>query len=284
MSVRTVRTHREVLIHQQFPIQVHGSSIYSLGDETMGIRNQALATPVTSRRSFVKRACAASVAIATGIAATAQPAAANGLIGYVDVQGAELFVHPTNLSAILYMDAGTPVDILYGPHNGMYEIRYYGTDGWIWAEYLSIGGSTASSGGGYSAPTSSYSEEYWIDVNRSSGLVRLMIGEDVAGAFWASLGFDTSDYGFYATALGTYYVYGFAQGLNYTAWADAWITDWVAFDPERYNGFHSYSKDQYGNILPNGAGKTGGCVALAPGDIDQLFDFAQMNMRVEIHW
>lgn len=250
----------------------------------MRIGNRAMATPVTTRRSFVKRACAASIALGAVAAGAAQPAAANGLVGYVDVQGAELFVHPTNLSAILYMDAGTPVDVLYGPHNGMYEIRYYGTDGWIWAEYLSIGGSTASSGGGYSAPEATYSEEHWIDVNRSNHLVRLMIGDDVAGAFWASLGYDTSDYGFFATALGTYYVYGFAQGLNYTAWADAWITDWVAFDPERYNGFHSYSKDKYGDILPNGAGKTGGCVALAPGDIDQLFDFAQMDMRVEVHW
>ena len=256
----------------------------SLGDETMGIRKQAVATPVTTRRSFVKRACASSLALATGIATTAQPASASGPIGYVDVQGAELFVHPTNLSAILYMDAGTPVDILYGPYNGMYEIRYYSTDGWIWAEYLSIGGSTASSGSQDSAPTANYSEEHWIDVNRTSGLVRLMIGDGVAGAFWGSLGFDSSDYGFYATALGTYYIYGFKHWLHYTAWADAWITDWVAFDPERYNGFHSYSKDEYGNILPNGGGRTGGCVALGPGDIDQLYDFAQMDMRVEVHW
>ena len=257
----------------------------------------ALATPlssVTNRRKFLASITAASLGLAAGATSfTANKASANGAIGYVAVQGAELFVHPSNLSPILYMDEGTPVDVLYGPHDGLYEIRYYGTDGWIWAEYLSLDGYVAPAGnygGGEEAPVTNDTavaagtDEHWIDVDRSSGLVQLMIGNDAIAGFWGSLGWEASDDGFYATAIGTYYVYGFDYGLHYTEFAGNYITHWVAFDPVRYNGFHSYTKDQNGDVVPNGAGRTGGCVALAPGDIDQLWDFAQMNMRVEVHW
>lgn len=249
-----------------------------------------LSKTATSRRKLLQSITAVSLGIMGGISTmSASRAAASGQIGYIAVQGAELFVHPTNLSPILYMDEGVAVDVLYGPHEGLYEIRYYGTDGWIWADYLSFNGAPASNssrGGGEPAPvsSSSSSSEHWVDVNRSTGLVCLMIGSEVYTAFWASLGWEQTNYGFYATALGTYYVYGFRYELHYTAYADNYISHWVAFDPERFNGFHSYTKDKWGNIVPNGDGNTAGCVALAPGDIDQLYDFAHMNMRVEIHW
>lgn len=257
----------------------------------MGKHIAALSTlqeAVTGRRNFLKKMTAASLSLLGGAAAlSANQASAYGQIGYISVQGAELFVHPTNLSAILYMDAGAPVDILFGPHEGMYEVRYYGTDGWVWAEYLSFDGAPAAvsnSGGGESAPVTEDYAEHWIDVNRSSGLVQLMIGNESIASFWASLGYEQTDYGFYATAIGTYYVYGFRYELHYTSYADNYITHWVAFDPERFNGFHSYTKDANGDVVPNGSGRTAGCVALAAGDIDQLYDFAQMNMRVEVHW
>ena len=82
---------------------------------------------------------------------------------------------------------------------------------------------------------------------------------------------------------GTYYVYAMYRPLGYTSWADSYITNWVGFDPSRFNGFHSYSKDANGNVLPNGAGKTGGCVALAAGDIDAVYDWAYIGMRVVVY-
>ena len=251
----------------------------------------ALATlnnSVTSRRKLLKSITAGTLGLMGGATAfSANKASALG-IGYIAQQGAELFVHPTNLTPMLYMDAGVPVDVLWGPHEGLYEVRYYGTDGWVWAEYLSLNGQVASGGGQSTSTTQNSapatSSEHWIDVNRSTGETRLMIGTETYASFWASLGWEQTDYGFYATAIGTYYVYGFQYELNYTPYADNYISHWVAFDPERYNGFHSYTKDQWGQITPTGHGRTAGCVALAPGDIDQLYDFAQMNMRVEIHW
>jgi hypothetical protein len=98
------------------------------------------------------------------------------------------------------------------------------------------------------------------------------------------MGADPSADGFYATAVGTYYVYSLNQELTWTDWGQTWIRDWVGFDPDRQNGFHTFSLDADGAVLPNGAAPTGGCVALAPGDADQVFAFATIGMPVVVHW
>src|SRR5690606_37637777 len=99
--------------------------------------------------------------------------------------------------------------------------------------------------------------ERWIDVNRSTGAVSLMIGDSVQATYWASLGWDTSADGFYSTAVGTHYIHGFDYSNHYTPFADAYISHCIAFDPVRFNGFHSYSKDADGSILPVGADRAG---------------------------
>jgi len=222
---------------------------------------------------------------------TARDAAANGQVGVINTEGAGLMVHPTDHSVMDWMHEGALVDVLFGPHEGMYEVRYYGIDGWVWAEYLDVGGATAAVGatavggnGGGEIAAPAPEPERWIDVNRSTGAVSLMIGDEVQATYWASMGYDTSADGFYSTAIGTYYVYGFDYSNHYTPFADAYISHWVAFDPVRFNGFHSYTKDAEGNILPNGAGLTAGCVALGPGDIDAVYAFAEIGMRVEVHF
>jgi len=244
-----------------------------------------------SRRSGLTQV-AVAIMLAFALISAVMPFTASdasaGEIGVINTEGAALMVHPSDQSVIDWMHQGALVDVLYGPHEGMYEVRYYGMDGWVWAEYLDIGGATAavgaSGGGEVAAPAPAPEPERWIDVNRSTGAVSLMIGDSVQATYWASLGWDTSADGFYSTAVGTYYIYGFDYSNHYTPFADAYISHWIAFDPVRFNGFHSYSKDADGNILPNGAGLTGGCVALAPGDIDAVFAFAEMGMRVEVHF
>jgi L,D-transpeptidase-like protein len=285
----------------------------------------------------------------------------------VNIDGASLFAkNDANSTYLATMYSGDRVDVLWGPDNGMYEVRYSGTDGWTWAAnltldadqccatvagasgatvwvntdylnirsdaslastienvavngdsfttagdpvngfqpiyygngvawvwggYLSWDGSTAAqpavggdSGGANAAPSASGGAEHWIDVNRSTGAVSLMIGDQAQATFSGSMGFDQSSDGFYATAIGTYHVYSIYVPLSYTPFAKAYISGWVGFDPDRQNGFHSYTKDANGNIVPGGSGATGGCVALAPGDIDQLDNFASIGMRVTIHW
>lgn len=220
-----------------------------------------------------------------------EPAAA-GQAGVINTDGAGLMAGYEDETVIEWMDAGVRVDLLWGPDNGKYEIRYYGVHGWVWAEYLTpegVGGGSPSDAAPEVAdapeqPEVTDAPEHWIDVDRSLGTVTLYIGDEPQATYWAAMGFEDTSYGFYATAVGTYYVTWMNPDLQYTPYADNYITHWIGFDAERANGFHSYTKDEHGDIVPNGAGKTAGCVALAPGDIDAVYAFASPGMRVEIHW
>jgi uncharacterized protein YraI len=198
----------------------------------------------------------------------------------------------TDAGILATMYAGDRVDILYGPFNdGWYEVRFNGQDGYASGEFLAIDGGNAwaqEDGVGASSyvPYSSDSdgEERWIDVDRSSSTVTLYVGDQPQQTFWAAMGWDQSEDGFYATANGSYRVYAKNETLSWTPWANAYITDWIAYDPSRSNGFHSFTRDAAGNVLANGSGPTGGCVALDPWAAEQLFSFADYGTRVEIHW
>ena len=258
-------------------------------------------TTVTRGRHVVRFVLALMLAVTAlaGVAGFATNQASAGQAATVVADGAGLMAGVDDQTVVAVMYAGERVDVLSGPHNGnIYEIYYYGVHGYAWAEHLSLdpGGdlynnAVGGSGGGEAwtapqpaEPAPEPGPERWIDINRSTNAVTLFVGDVPQATYYGSLGYDTSDYGFNATAIGTYYVYYKQIELNYTPFAQAYITHWVGFDPERFNGFHSYTKDANGTILPNGAGKTAGCVALAPGEIDAVYDFAEIGMRVEIHW
>lgn len=145
--------------------------------------------------------------------------------------------------------------------------------GWVQAQFLS-----------FSGPPVSADATRWVDIDRSNQQVTLYEGTDPVATYWGAMGRDQSDSGFFATAIGTYYVYEKYQDLSWTVWGRAWVTDWVGFDPVRINGFHSYSMDASGQVIPGGAGPTGGCIALAPEAADHLFAFVSIGSRVEVHW
>jgi uncharacterized protein YgiM (DUF1202 family) len=165
-----------------------------------------------------------------------------------------------------------------GKVDGFVPVSVNGLSGWVWSGYLSW------SGPSYDSSEESSSGERWIDVDRSNEMVTLYDGDDAIGSYWGAMGYDDSSDGFYSTAVGTYYVYEKWDGLSWTDWGQVYITYWVGFDPSRSNGFHSYSLDAYGNVLPNGDGATGGCVALAPWAAEIVYDFADYGTRVEVHW
>ena len=226
-----------------------------------------------------------AILVAAPLAAAPQEVAA-GQRGMITGGGNPLYAKPDpNSGVLLYVEYGHWVDVLSGPWNGMYEIRYYGTDGYIWSDKIELegrgGGGGAVGGGGGSAAAG---PEHWIIVDRSSSAVSLIVGRETIATYWASLGYDDSAYGFYATAIGTYYVTEMNAALTYTRYADNYITHWVEFDPKRDNGFHSFLKDRNGEVLPNGAGPTGGCVAMDYGPIRHVYDFAYVGMRVVVRW
>ncbi len=164
---------------------------------------------------------------------------------------------------------GNPVVVTGDAVDGYLPIDYFGGRGWVWSAYLGFDGAPA---------------ERWIDIDRSSQTVTLYEGGTPVASYWGAMGFDPSADGFFATANGTFYVYAKHEGLAWTAWGQAFITDWVAFDPARSNGFHSFSLDWLGNVLPWGDGPSGGCVALAPWAADHVYAFADLGTRVEVHW
>jgi hypothetical protein len=321
---------------------------------------------------------------AGSLAVGGAPSAFAGQGATIVNDGVGLFAGIDDQTVIATMYAGDRVDVLWGPQNGLYQVRYYGTDGWTWAENLDLdaggdltggadtsstadtsnsgGGSGnavvdaselsvrddasmdsgiyeyfpdgtsvtvvgdevngfvpiaygqgtawvyaayldwdgSSSGGGVGGATSSIpnvtgndtsdsgssasaNSGHWIDVNRNTGLVTLYAGDSVYAQYWGSLSYDPSDGGFYTTASGTYYVYSMFKPISYTTYGKAYIEDWVGFDPDRFNGFHSWSMDSKGNVLPNGGGFTGGCVGLPPDEAAALYDFAYIGMKVVIH-
>lgn len=126
--------------------------------------------------------------------------------------------------------------------------------------------------------------ERWIEVDRSTGLVTLHEGDRVVARYDALIGKDPSQDGYYATAVGTFYVHVKERALTETPFAPGvYLTDFVGFDPARSNGFHSPTRDENGNVVQTGGTATLGCVRLGEDEARFLYDFAFIGMRVEVH-
>jgi len=127
-------------------------------------------------------------------------------------------------------------------------------------------------------------QERWIDVDRTTGAVSLHEGASIVAVYTGRTGRDPSADGFYSTALGTFHVFSMNKDLAETPFADGvYLTDWVGFDPQRSNGFHSPTRDALGNTQPTQNPTTLGCVRLDADAAAAVFDFAYIGMRVEIH-
>jgi hypothetical protein len=177
---------------------------------------------------------------------------------------------------------GERLALLAGPTaDDWYQVQAGDESGWAYGGLLALDGAGDSLG--QWAPDEAGDAERWVDVDRTTQMVTMYEGDVPVAAYWAAMGSDPSDDGFFATALGTYYVYEKVGGMSWSDWGGTWVGDWVGFDPGRLNGFHTYSLDADGQVLSGGDGPTGGCVALAPAAADQLFAFVSVGTRVEVH-
>jgi hypothetical protein len=168
---------------------------------------------------------------------------------------------------------GVVVTVTAPPVNGFAFIRFGGLWGYVIASALQLS----------DQPPTDPLGEWWVDVNRSTLIVNLMIGTTVVDSFPSSMSSETGA-GFYSTATGTYWVYEKVEGLQYTPYAKAYFMYWCGFDSYRYNGFHSWTMDQYGNVLNGGWGNTAGCIATEPRNAAVIYNFLRLNSRIEIHW
>jgi hypothetical protein len=177
---------------------------------------------------------------------------------------------------------GERLALLAGPTaDDWYQVQAGDQTGWAYGGGLALNGT--ANGFGQEPQATVDNVERWVDVNRMTQTVTLYEGDVAVAAYWAAMGRDPSEDGFFATAVGTYSVYEKVEGLNWTDWGGAWVGSWVGFDPARFNGFHTYLMDGTGQMIPGGDGPTGGCVALAPEAADQLFAFVSIGTRVEVH-
>lgn len=242
-------------------------------------------TTASGRLILLALAGALLLALFSVFSPAAQVAAASD--GYVDTDVLNLRDSPsTDGQIITQMWQGEYVAVIDGPTgDGWYQVEYDGTVGWAYGGYLSIDGVGGwASDAGVGGVSSASSGERWIDFNRSSQTVTLYEGSTPVASYWGAIGWDSSSDGFYSTAIGTYYVYSKYAPIAWTDWGQTYIKYWVGFDPGRSNGFHSYSLDANGNVLPNGAGATGGCIATDLGAAAAIYDFSEIGMRVEVHW
>lgn len=124
----------------------------------------------------------------------------------------------------------------------------------------------------------------WIDVDVTNFVVRLMDGKWVLGRVSpVAVGeqIDTGEYS--STQTGLFHVYEKNSDLTLDTQYNAYISDWVGFDPEKANGFHSFPKDADGNVVNTDTGRvSNGCIRSESPE--EIFDFAQIGMPVYVHW
>lgn len=125
--------------------------------------------------------------------------------------------------------------------------------------------------------------ERWVDVDKASDTVRLMIGDTAVARYQASMSVGPED-DFHDTMPGTYQIQSKIAELTWTPYAQNYFMYWAGFDPGRENGFHSWVMDDKGRVVPNGDGPTWGCVATAPDDAAEIYGFVDIGTRVEVHW
>ena len=126
--------------------------------------------------------------------------------------------------------------------------------------------------------------ERWIDVDVTNFVVRLMDGETVLRDISPVAVGEQIDTGEYAsTQTGTFYIYEKAADLAFDPPYNAYISDWVGFDSDRANGFHSFLKDEGGDVVDASTGRvSNGCIRT--GAPEEILEFAEIGMPVYVHW
>jgi hypothetical protein len=123
----------------------------------------------------------------------------------------------------------------------------------------------------------------WIDVNVTDFAVHLMEGPRLMRTIApVAVGVEVDTGNFTSTQTGLFYVYNKIGGLQYDAPYDSYISDWVGFDVDKQNGFHSFLKDKDGNDTVTSTGRvSNGCIRSAAAA--DIFAFADIGMPVLVH-
>ena len=123
----------------------------------------------------------------------------------------------------------------------------------------------------------------WIDVDVARFVVRLMDGASVTreiAPVGVGVQIDTGEYA--STQTGLFHVYNKVADLVYDPLYDTYISNWVGFDPDKANGFHSFLKDKSGKVVDASTGRvSNGCIRT--GAEAEIFAYAEIGMPVLVH-
>jgi lipoprotein-anchoring transpeptidase ErfK/SrfK len=140
------------------------------------------------------------------------------------------------------------------------------------------------------APTSDPTEESlrpasgrWIEVDVTNFVVRLMDGDHVVETIGpVAVGAQVDTGAYESTQTGLFHVYNKLPDLAYDPPYKTYISDWVGFDPQKDNGFHSFLKDKDGNVVDPATGRvSNGCIRTP--DATAISAFATVGMPVWVH-
>jgi L,D-transpeptidase catalytic domain len=123
----------------------------------------------------------------------------------------------------------------------------------------------------------------WIEVDVTNFVVRLMDGTNIVQEITPVAVGAQVDTGAYAsTQTGLFHVYNKIEDLSYDPPYKTYISDWVGFDVDRANGFHSFLKDKSGNVVDGSTGRvSNGCIRT--GAEAAIYAFAEIGMPVWVH-
>ena len=124
----------------------------------------------------------------------------------------------------------------------------------------------------------------WIDVDVTRYRVRLMDGTSEMRVFEpVGVGTEIDTGAYESTQTGTFRVYNKIKDLQYDAPYKTYISDWVGFDQNKANGFHSFLKDAKGNVVDPSTGRiSNGCIRT--DDSSAIFAYAEVGMPVYVHF
>jgi hypothetical protein len=129
------------------------------------------------------------------------------------------------------------------------------------------------------APT----EGRWIDVDVTRFTVRLMDGSSVVREIApVAVGAQVDTGASASTQTGLYHVYTKVPDLVYDPPYDTYISNWVGFDPDKANGFHSFLKDKSGAVVDASTGRVSNGCNRTGAEAD-VYPFAEIGMPVWVH-
>jgi hypothetical protein len=125
---------------------------------------------------------------------------------------------------------------------------------------------------------------HWIDVDVTNYRVRLMDGTNSVRTFEpVGVGAQVDTGAYESTQTGTFRVYNKIAGLQYDPPYKTYISDWVGFDQNKANGFHSFLKDAKGNVVDPATGRiSNGCIRTE--ESTAIFAYAEIGMPVYVHF